>query len=96
MGRKFENNKMKMAKTAAAYNKKASYIGKKILQCVKQSGPELESNRQLGLLIKEANKLGVTKDVVNRSVWEHMERCGVDYFTSNLPTALREWRTSAR
>ena len=30
------------------------------------------------------------------SVWEHMERCGVDYFTSNLPFALHEWRASAR
>lgn len=26
------------------------------------------------------------------SVWEHMERCGVDFFTSNLPPALHEWR----
>lgn len=68
MGRKFENNKMKMAKTAAAYNKKASYIGKKILQCVKEKGPDADSNRQLGLLMKEASKLGVTKDVVNRNI----------------------------
>ena len=30
MGRKFENNKVKMAKTAAANAKKSSYIGKKI------------------------------------------------------------------
>ena len=31
MGRKFENNKLKMAKTALAYAKKASYIGKKVV-----------------------------------------------------------------
>lgn len=28
----------------------------------------------------------------NEAVWDHMDRCGVDYFTSNLPLALHEWR----
>ena len=68
MGRKFENNKVKMAKTAAAYTKKAAYIGKKIAQCVQDGGPNVESNRQLGLLIKEANALGVKRDVVDRNI----------------------------
>ena len=68
MGRKFENNKVKMAKTAAAYTKKAAYIGKKIAQCVQDGGPSVESNRQLGLLIKEANALGVKRDVVDRNI----------------------------
>ena len=26
------------------------------------------------------------------AVWSHMEACGVDFFTSNLPPALHEWR----
>ena len=68
MGRKFENNKVKMAKSAAAYTKKAAYIGKKIAQCVQDGGPSVESNRQLGLLIKEANTLGVKRDVVDRNI----------------------------
>ena len=68
MGRKFENNKLKMAKTAAAYTKKAAYIGKKIAQCVQDGGPNVESNRRLGLLIKEANTLGVKRDVVDRNI----------------------------
>lgn len=28
----------------------------------------------------------------NPAVWEHMTRCGVDYFTSNLPSAVHAWR----
>lgn len=28
-----------------------------------------------------------------QEVWEHMDRCGVDYFTSNLPLGLRRWDT---
>ena len=30
---------------------------------------------------------------VCEQVWEHMDRCGVDYFTSNLPLGLRRWDT---
>ena len=54
MGRKFENNKVKMAKTAAANAKKSSYIGKKIKVAVKAGGPDPDANRALGLIIKEA------------------------------------------
>lgn len=68
MGRKFENNKLKMAKTALAYTKKAAYIGKKITQAVQEGGPDMDSNRRLGLLIKEANTLGVKRDVVDRNI----------------------------
>ena len=68
MGRKFENNKVKMAKTAAAYTKKAAYIGKKIAQCVAVGGPNTESNRQLQQLIREAKTLGVKSDVVERNI----------------------------
>ena len=68
MGRKFENNKLKMAKTAAAYTKKASYIGKKIVMAVKAGGPNPDANRALGLVIKEAQALDVGKDVVTRNI----------------------------
>lgn len=54
MGRWFENNKEKMAKTAAAYAKSASYIGKKIQLCAQENGPNPDNNRKLGLLMREA------------------------------------------
>ena len=55
MGRKFENNKLKMAKTALAYAKKASYIGKKVVVAVKASGDDPAVNRQLAAVMAEAN-----------------------------------------
>ena len=68
MGRKFENNKLKMAKTALAYAKKASYIGKKIAMAVKAGGPDPDSNRALGLVIKEAQALNVKREIVDRNI----------------------------
>lgn len=68
MGRKFENNKVKMAKTAAAYTKKASYIGKKIKVAVKAGGPDPDSNRALGLVIREAQALNVKREIVDRNI----------------------------
>mmetsp|Transcript_15868 Transcript_15868/g.49162 ORF Transcript_15868/g.49162 Transcript_15868/m.49162 type:complete len:287 (-) Transcript_15868:47-907(-) len=68
MGRKFENNKVKMAKTAAAYTKKASYIGKKIKVAVKAGGPDPDSNRALGLVIKEAQALNVKREIADRNI----------------------------
>jgi YebC/PmpR family DNA-binding regulatory protein len=68
MGRKFENNKVKMAKTAAAYTKKASYIGKKIKMAVKAGGPDPDSNRALGMAMKEAQALNVKREIVDRNI----------------------------
>jgi len=68
MGRKFENNKLKMAKTAAAYTKKASLIGKKIKVAVRAGGPDPNSNRALGLVIKEAQALNVKREIVDRNI----------------------------
>mmetsp|Transcript_12482 Transcript_12482/g.37113 ORF Transcript_12482/g.37113 Transcript_12482/m.37113 type:complete len:291 (+) Transcript_12482:91-963(+) len=68
MGRKFENNKVKMAKTAAAYTKKASYIGKKIKVAVKAGGPDPDSNRALGMAMKEAQALNVKREIVDRNI----------------------------
>merc|ERR1719409_1796846 len=66
MGRKFENNKLKMAKTALAYAKKASYIGKKVVIAVKSGGDDPEVNLALAGVIREANALNVPKDVIER------------------------------
>ena len=63
MGRKFENNKLKMAKTALAYAKKASYIGKKIVIVVKAGGDDPATNLQLAAVMREANALNVPRDV---------------------------------
>merc|ERR1719305_1721780 len=68
MGRKFENNKVKMAKTAAANAKKSSYIGKKIKVAVKSGGPDPDANRALGLIIKEAQALNVKREIVDRNI----------------------------
>jgi YebC/PmpR family DNA-binding regulatory protein len=55
MGRKFENNKVKMAKTALAYAKKASYIGKKVVVAVKAGGDDPSVNRQLQAVMAEGD-----------------------------------------
>ena len=60
MGRKFENNKLKMAKTALAYAKKASYIGKKVVQAVKAGGDDPSINRQLAAVMAEVRQPGGT------------------------------------
>jgi len=79
MGRKFENNKLKMAKTALANAKKASYIGKKVVIAVKAGGDDPAINRQLAAVMREANALDVTKDVVDRNIKRAMDSDTSDY-----------------
>jgi len=79
MGRKFENNKLKMAKTALANAKKASYIGKQVVIAVKAGGDDPSINRQLAAVMKEANSLDVTKDVVDRNIKRAMDADTSDY-----------------
>ena len=67
-------SQIKMAKTAAAYSKKASYFGKKIAQCVQEKGVSVESNRELGNLIREAKAVGVRTDVVDRNIKKAIEK----------------------
>jgi YebC/PmpR family DNA-binding regulatory protein len=73
MGRKFENNKLKMAKTALAYAKKASYVGKQVVIAVKSGGDDPVTNLQLAAVIREANALNVPKDVIDRNVKKAMD-----------------------
>lgn len=69
MGRKFENNKMKMAKSQLAASKNSAYIGKKIVVAVKATGiSDPSQNQQLAAVMKEANVLNVPKEVVTRNV----------------------------
>jgi len=79
MGRKFENNKLKMAKTALAYAKKASYIGKKVVVAVKAGGDDPSSNLQLAKVLTEANSLNVPKDVIARNIKKAMDPVTADY-----------------
>ena len=79
MGRKFENNKLKMAKTALAYAKKASYIGKKVVIAVKASGDDPSINRQLAAVMAEANALNVPKDVVTKNIKRAMDTDTANY-----------------
>jgi len=79
MGRKFENNKLKMAKTALAYAKKASYIGKKVVIAVKAGGDDPSINRQLQAVMAEANALNVPKDVVTKNIKRAMDTDTANY-----------------
>jgi len=79
MGRKFENNKLKMAKTALAYAKKASYIGKKVVIAVKSGGDDPSINRGLAAVMAEANALNVPKDVIKNNVKRAMDTDTANY-----------------
>mmetsp|Transcript_77171 Transcript_77171/g.231546 ORF Transcript_77171/g.231546 Transcript_77171/m.231546 type:complete len:285 (-) Transcript_77171:297-1151(-) len=79
MGRKFENNKLKMAKTALAYAKKASYIGKKVVVAVKAGGDDPSTNLQLAKVLSEANSMNVPKDVISRNIKKAMDPVTADY-----------------
>lgn len=68
-----------MAKTALANAKKASYIGKKVVIAVKAGGDDPSINRQLAAVMKEANSLDVTKDVIDRNVKRAMQADTSDY-----------------
>ena len=68
-----------MAKTALANAKKASYIGKKVVIAVKAGGDDPSINRQLAAVMKEANSLDVTKDVVERNIKRAMDADTSDY-----------------
>lgn len=47
--------------------------------CVKEGGPSPDSNRQLKLLMREAQTLGVSKDVVDRNIKKASDASAVDY-----------------
>jgi YebC/PmpR family DNA-binding regulatory protein len=79
MGRRFENNKLRMAKSQAQYAKKASYIGKKVVIAVKASGPDPDINRALAAVIREAGALEVGKDVIDRNIKRALEPDTSDY-----------------
>ncbi|KAJ1445486.1 transcriptional regulator TACO1-like protein [Pelagophyceae sp. CCMP2097] len=79
-GRKFENNKVKMAKSAASYTKKASLIGKKIQVAVRAGGPDPDSNRALGLVMKEASAMNVKREIVDRNIKSASEKTDGDGF----------------
>ena len=66
---------MKMAKTALAFAKKASYIGKKVIIVVKAGGDDPETNLQLAAVMKEANALNVPKDVRSTRQPPHTASC---------------------
>jgi len=73
MGRKFENNKLRMAKTALAYAKKASYIGCQVVNAVKAAGDDPSTNLKLAAVMREANALNVPKEVVERNIKKAMD-----------------------
>ena len=68
-----------MAKTALAYAKKASYIGKKVVIAVKAGGDDPSINRQLAAVMAEANALNVPKDVVTKNIKRAMDTDTANY-----------------
>ena len=72
-------SKLKMAKTALAYAKKASYIGKKVVVAVKAGGDDPSINRQLAAVMAEANAMNVPKDVVNKNIKRAMDTDTANY-----------------
>lgn len=79
MGRRFEVNKVRMAKSQAQLAKKSSYIGKKVIVAVKASGPDPTTNRALAGVIREANALQVLRDVVDRNIKRALEPDTADF-----------------
>ena len=77
MGRKFE--KVSNRRAMFAYTKKASFIAKKIQIAVKQGGANPDSNRQLGLVIREAQANDVPRDVVDRNIKKASEPNTADF-----------------
>mmetsp|Transcript_129327 Transcript_129327/g.234957 ORF Transcript_129327/g.234957 Transcript_129327/m.234957 type:complete len:332 (+) Transcript_129327:82-1077(+) len=73
MGRKFENNKLKFAKTMLAKAKSAGYIGKKVLMAVKQGGDDPKANPALAKVMSEARAMNVPMDVVKKNIKRGLE-----------------------
>jgi len=67
----------KKAKTNAAY-------GKKIIMAVKQGGPDPDSNRQLGDLIKQAKANNVPVDNINRAIKRASEASTANFSESTF------------
>lgn len=67
----------KKAKTNAAY-------GKKIIMAVKQGGPDPDSNRQLGDLIKQAKANSVPVDNINRAIKRASEASTANFSESTF------------
>ena len=79
MGRSFANREKKMAKTNAAYSKKAAFIGKKVVIAVKSGGDDPSTNLALAAIMREANALNVPKDVIDRNIKKAMDPVTADY-----------------
>ena len=68
-----------MAKTNAAYSKKAAFIGKKVVIAVKSGGDDPSTNLALAAIMREANALNVPKDVIDRNIKKAMDPVTADY-----------------
>ncbi len=79
MGRAFEYRKATKLKRWGTMAKTFTKIGKQITMCVKQSGPDPQSNSKLRVLIQNAKAANMPKDNVERAIKKATSKDTADY-----------------
>ncbi|MDD2618862.1 MAG: YebC/PmpR family DNA-binding transcriptional regulator [Bacteroidales bacterium] len=79
MGRAFEYRKARKMKRWGNMARTFTKIGKEISSCVKESGPDPESNPRLRVLIQNAKAANMPKDNVERAIKKAVSKDFVDY-----------------
>ncbi|MBS2098932.1 YebC/PmpR family DNA-binding transcriptional regulator [Carboxylicivirga linearis] len=79
MGRAFEYRKATKLKRWGTMAKTFTKIGKQITICVKESGPDPQSNSRLRVLIQNAKAANMPKDNVERAIKKATSKDTADY-----------------
>lgn len=79
MGRAFEYRKATKLKRWGTMAKTFTKIGKQITICVKQGGPDPQSNSKLRVLIQNAKAANMPKDNVERAIKKAISKDTADY-----------------
>ena len=79
MGRAAVVRAISKGKTDARKSKANGTYGKKIIMCVKQGGPDPDSNRALGDLMRAAKANSVPLDNINRAIKKASEANTADF-----------------
>ena len=79
MGRAFEYRKARKMKRWASMAKTFTRISKDIIMCVKESGPNPESNSRLKALIQNSRDANMPKDNVERAIKRATSKDQADY-----------------
>ncbi len=79
MGRAFEYRKARKLKRWGNMARTFTKIGKEISSCVKESGPDPDSNPRLRVLIQNAKAANMPKENVERAIKKAISKDFVDY-----------------